>query len=193
MVPEPLSTSLIDSFPCSICVLQYPAWDVANQRMFRDGCSSPDLVLVAASPARRGVPPTGSSKSTHNPKRDCTGSKTMAPIPFLGRLGAAEYIALVGSFVLVGLEAVIRVLTLALRTYSTHAPIPRGANGADPLQLLPSPTSATELRDGCSIVSPHLPRRNPSRGGAVRGIAVDGLAVADWKWNRCLDETPECP
>ncbi|KAK6581657.1 hypothetical protein PZA11_005354 [Diplocarpon coronariae] len=46
----------------------------------------------------------------------------MAPIPFLGRLGmwvnltphSAEYIALVGSFILVGLEALIRVLTLAL-------------------------------------------------------------------------------
>ncbi|CZT48502.1 related to triacylglycerol lipase [Rhynchosporium secalis] len=38
----------------------------------------------------------------------------MAPIPFLGRLNIAEYIALVGSFILVGLEAVIRILTLAL-------------------------------------------------------------------------------
>ncbi|KUJ09789.1 alpha/beta-hydrolase [Mollisia scopiformis] len=38
----------------------------------------------------------------------------MAPIPFLGRLNIAEYIALVGSFFLVGLEAVIRILTLAL-------------------------------------------------------------------------------
>jgi len=38
----------------------------------------------------------------------------MAPIPFLGRLGIAEYIALVGSFFLVGLEAIIRILTLAL-------------------------------------------------------------------------------
>ena len=28
----------------------------------------------------------------------------------------AEYIALVGSFLLVGLEAIIRILTLALRT-----------------------------------------------------------------------------
>ncbi|KAH7372158.1 Alpha/Beta hydrolase protein [Cadophora sp. MPI-SDFR-AT-0126] len=38
----------------------------------------------------------------------------MAPIPFLGRLNIAEYIALVGSFFLVGLEAIIRILTLAL-------------------------------------------------------------------------------
>ncbi|PMD14183.1 alpha/beta-hydrolase [Hyaloscypha hepaticicola] len=38
----------------------------------------------------------------------------MAPIPFLGRLNIAEYIALVGSFLLVGLEALIRILTLAL-------------------------------------------------------------------------------
>jgi len=38
----------------------------------------------------------------------------MAPIPFLGRLAIAEYVALVGSFILVGLEAVIRILTLAL-------------------------------------------------------------------------------
>ncbi|PNY29079.1 lipase [Tolypocladium capitatum] len=37
------------------------------------------------------------------------------PVPFLGRLHPAEYLALVASFVLVGLEALIRVLTLALR------------------------------------------------------------------------------
>ncbi|KAI0138208.1 alpha/beta-hydrolase [Hypoxylon sp. NC0597] len=36
------------------------------------------------------------------------------PLPFLGRLDIAEYFALVGSFLLVGLEALIRVLTLAL-------------------------------------------------------------------------------
>ncbi|KAI0853584.1 alpha/beta-hydrolase [Daldinia vernicosa] len=36
------------------------------------------------------------------------------PLPFLGRLDIAEYFALVGSFFLVGLEALIRVLTLAL-------------------------------------------------------------------------------
>ncbi|GKT99858.1 lysosomal acid lipase cholesteryl ester hydrolase [Fusarium langsethiae] len=35
-------------------------------------------------------------------------------IPFIGRLRPYEYLALVGSFLLVGLEAVIRVLTLAL-------------------------------------------------------------------------------
>ncbi|KAF4632101.1 hypothetical protein G7Y89_g6033 [Cudoniella acicularis] len=38
----------------------------------------------------------------------------MAPIPFLGRLNLAEYAALVGSFIIVGLEAFIRILTLAL-------------------------------------------------------------------------------
>ncbi|KAK3394280.1 Alpha/Beta hydrolase protein [Podospora didyma] len=36
------------------------------------------------------------------------------PVPFLGRLNITEYAALVGSFFLVGLEAIIRVLTLAL-------------------------------------------------------------------------------
>ncbi|WYZ39241.1 hypothetical protein EsH8_III_001155 [Colletotrichum jinshuiense] len=36
------------------------------------------------------------------------------PIPFIGRLNIVEYVALVGSFLLVGLEAIIRVLTLAL-------------------------------------------------------------------------------
>ncbi|KAI0838021.1 alpha/beta-hydrolase [Hypoxylon sp. FL0890] len=36
------------------------------------------------------------------------------PLPFLGRLAVAEYFALVGSFLLVGLEALIRILTLAL-------------------------------------------------------------------------------
>lgn len=36
------------------------------------------------------------------------------PVPFIGRLNPAEYIALVGSFILVGLEAIIRILTLAL-------------------------------------------------------------------------------
>ncbi|KAI8681607.1 AB hydrolase-1 domain-containing protein [Fusarium keratoplasticum] len=35
-------------------------------------------------------------------------------IPFIGRLRPHEYVALVGSFILVGLEAFIRVLTLAL-------------------------------------------------------------------------------
>ncbi|KAH8662334.1 Alpha/Beta hydrolase protein [Xylariales sp. PMI_506] len=38
------------------------------------------------------------------------------PVPFIGRLNPAEYIALVGSFLLVGLEAIIRILTLALPT-----------------------------------------------------------------------------
>lgn len=33
-------------------------------------------------------------------------------------LVSIEYVALVGSFILVGLEAVIRVLTLALRKFS---------------------------------------------------------------------------
>lgn len=37
-------------------------------------------------------------------------------VPFLGRLDPWEYVALVGSFLLVGLEAIIRVLTLALPT-----------------------------------------------------------------------------
>ncbi|KAK4102184.1 alpha/beta-hydrolase [Parathielavia hyrcaniae] len=36
------------------------------------------------------------------------------PVPFLGRLNITEYAALVGSFLLVGLEAFIRVFTLAL-------------------------------------------------------------------------------
>ncbi|KAI0125201.1 Alpha/Beta hydrolase protein [Xylariales sp. AK1849] len=41
------------------------------------------------------------------------------PVPFIGRLNPTEYIALVGSFLLVGLEAIIRILTLALRTPNT--------------------------------------------------------------------------
>ncbi|KAK3898202.1 putative lysosomal acid lipase cholesteryl ester hydrolase [Staphylotrichum tortipilum] len=36
------------------------------------------------------------------------------PVPFLGRLNLAEYVALIGSFLLVGLEAFIRIFTLAL-------------------------------------------------------------------------------
>ncbi|EQL03341.1 triglyceride lipase-cholesterol esterase [Ophiocordyceps sinensis CO18] len=36
------------------------------------------------------------------------------PVPLLGRLHPAEYLALVASFLLVGLEAIIRVFTLAL-------------------------------------------------------------------------------
>ncbi|ROT37623.1 alpha/beta-hydrolase [Sodiomyces alkalinus F11] len=36
------------------------------------------------------------------------------PVPFIGRLNITEYVALVGSFFLVGLEAIIRILTLAL-------------------------------------------------------------------------------
>ncbi|KAL2269583.1 hypothetical protein VTJ83DRAFT_1767 [Remersonia thermophila] len=37
-------------------------------------------------------------------------------VPFLGRLNIAEYVALIGSFLLVGLEAFIRIFTLALPT-----------------------------------------------------------------------------
>ncbi|KAL2758500.1 hypothetical protein ACRALDRAFT_1040486 [Sodiomyces alcalophilus JCM 7366] len=36
------------------------------------------------------------------------------PVPFIGRLNIPEYVALVGSFFLVGFEAIIRILTLAL-------------------------------------------------------------------------------
>ncbi|KAK0633234.1 alpha/beta-hydrolase [Immersiella caudata] len=36
------------------------------------------------------------------------------PVPFLGRLNLTEYAALIGSFLLVGLEAFVRVFTLAL-------------------------------------------------------------------------------
>ncbi|KAK4162469.1 putative sterol esterase [Cladorrhinum sp. PSN259] len=36
------------------------------------------------------------------------------PVPFLGRLNIAEYVALIGSFFLIGLEAFIRIFTLAL-------------------------------------------------------------------------------
>ncbi|KAL2137912.1 hypothetical protein VTI28DRAFT_7848 [Corynascus sepedonium] len=36
------------------------------------------------------------------------------PVPFLGRLNVTEYVALVGSFLLVGLEAFVRIFTLAL-------------------------------------------------------------------------------
>lgn len=39
------------------------------------------------------------------------------PLPFLGRLHPAEYLAIVGSFVLVGLEAVIRACTLSLPAF----------------------------------------------------------------------------
>ncbi|KAK2018254.1 alpha/beta-hydrolase [Colletotrichum eremochloae] len=41
-------------------------------------------------------------------------------IPFIGRLNVIEYVALVGSFLLVGLEAIIRVLTLALPSPLIH-------------------------------------------------------------------------
>lgn len=37
-------------------------------------------------------------------------------------VGSTEYIALVGSFVLVGLEAIIRLLTLALRAHRYPTP-----------------------------------------------------------------------
>ncbi|KAK0655918.1 alpha/beta-hydrolase [Cercophora newfieldiana] len=36
------------------------------------------------------------------------------PVPFLGRLNLTEYAALIGSFLLVGLEAFVRIFTLAL-------------------------------------------------------------------------------
>ncbi|KAL7812358.1 Alpha/Beta hydrolase protein [Trichoderma aethiopicum] len=39
------------------------------------------------------------------------------PLPFIGRLHATEYISIVASFFLVGLEVIIRVLTLALPSF----------------------------------------------------------------------------
>ncbi|UKZ81182.1 hypothetical protein TrVFT333_008953 [Trichoderma virens FT-333] len=39
------------------------------------------------------------------------------PLPFIGRLHATEYISIVVSFFLVGLEAIVRVLTLALPSF----------------------------------------------------------------------------
>lgn len=38
----------------------------------------------------------------------------MSRVPFIGRLFFREYLALVGSFVLVGLESIVRIITLAL-------------------------------------------------------------------------------
>ncbi|KAI1436387.1 Alpha/Beta hydrolase protein [Xylaria sp. CBS 124048] len=38
------------------------------------------------------------------------------PVPFIGRLNPVEYIALIGSFLFVACEAIIRILTLALPT-----------------------------------------------------------------------------
>ncbi|KAI2639265.1 Alpha/Beta hydrolase protein [Xylaria nigripes] len=38
------------------------------------------------------------------------------PLPFIGRLNPIEYVALIGSFLFVVLEAIVRVLTLALPT-----------------------------------------------------------------------------
>lgn len=42
----------------------------------------------------------------------------MVRVPFIGRLALQEYLALIGSFILVGLELLIRVITLALRKIS---------------------------------------------------------------------------
>ncbi|KFA80997.1 hypothetical protein S40288_00764 [Stachybotrys chartarum IBT 40288] len=39
------------------------------------------------------------------------------PVPFLGRLHLTEYVSIIGSFILVGFEAIIRVLTLATPTF----------------------------------------------------------------------------
>lgn len=82
------------------------------------------------------------------------------PIPFVGRLNpyvstsprssnlawrsgskpanalnSTEYVALVGSFFLVGLEAIIRVLTLALRTRLPVVDPIVNCTAADPTQL----------------------------------------------------------
>ncbi|KAF2968530.1 hypothetical protein GQX73_g5032 [Xylaria multiplex] len=38
------------------------------------------------------------------------------PVPFIGRLNPSEYVALIASFLFVALEAIIRILTLALPT-----------------------------------------------------------------------------
>lgn len=37
---------------------------------------------------------------------------------------STEYVALIGSFLFVALEAIIRILTLALRTYETQTQLP---------------------------------------------------------------------
>merc|ERR1712000_637850 len=50
----------------------------------------------------------------HFPLRASSFRDAKMPVPFLGRLHLTEYVALVGSFLFVGLEAIIRVLTLAL-------------------------------------------------------------------------------
>jgi len=46
----------------------------------------------------------------------------------------AEYTALVGSFFLVGLEAIIRILTLALRTLQDLELCPVGLTGMQQVQ-----------------------------------------------------------
>jgi lysosomal acid lipase/cholesteryl ester hydrolase len=75
-----------------------------------------------------------------------------------GTMHRAEYIALVGSFFLVGLEALIRILTLALRMS-----LMQSGCSSDHRQLQQSYHSVTGYQDGSSIGSGLQQKRNRSQ------------------------------
>lgn len=86
-------------------------------------------------------------------------------------LHSVEYVALVGSFLLVGLEAIIRVLTLALRTNAllqAVAFMPANPN----LQLRRSFRSSIEPPVVCLIDSRRRRINAQSRAESVRGPAA---------------------
>jgi len=79
----------------------------------------------------------------------------------------AEYIALVGSFLLVGLEALIRILTLALRRYLTLS-----VYSSDRGQPQQSYHFVTGYRGGCSIDSGLQQKRSQSQRTRVSFLYI---------------------
>ena len=100
-------------------------------------------------------------------------------------LSRAEYIALVGSFLLVGLEAIIRILTLALRMVPCRfADFP-----ANMRQLLLSFPSSIAHRGDCSIDSHPPKQRKQGRGRRVWHPPQQWIYTNSYQPSQVLFET----
>jgi lysosomal acid lipase/cholesteryl ester hydrolase len=88
---------------------------------------------------------------------------------------SAEYTALVGSFFLVGLEALIRILTLLLRMFLALAV--RASNSEQHQQ---SYRCATEYRDGFSIGSGRQQKRSQRQRTRVGCLPVLKSIILIW-------------
>ena len=105
------------------------------------------------------------------------------PIPFhISHMHSFEYLALVGSFVLVGLEAIVRVLTLALRMCFQRQSVSHSVNNKrylhsrDPLQPRPFCHSFTSHRAASSTGSP---RRLTGEPALARNVLFHPLSALD--------------